>query len=110
MATTQKTLAFGTLTGTALTEIWINAVAAQVQPFLVITNASVNQTKCNVYINSGAADRILTGQVLPGGIGKNWRVVEMYDLRLSGNSSVKLELPNDGTVNYFLSGIEITNA
>jgi len=110
MSTTQKPLAFGTLTGAALSQIWINSVAAQVQPFLVITNASANRTKCNVYIQSGGVDRMLSEQTLPGGLGKSWRVLEMYDLRLASNYSVKLELPAGGTVNYFLSGIEITNA
>lgn len=106
MATTQKRLSFGTVTGTALTHVYTNGTDT-VHPYLVITNTLGAPVEAQVYIETGSVNRILDGDKIAGGNGKRWRVLSVSDLRLGAGDKVYLQLPGGGTVNYFLSGITI---
>lgn len=108
MATLQKPLAWGLLSTTAVTTIYTNSVSgAQVHPFLVITNAGATAVDVTIYGNNNSTDLILAKKKLPPKIGANYRVLEVSDLRMATNYSLKLQV-SGGSINYFLSGVEIT--
>lgn len=105
MAIEQKKFAFGTVSGTGLTSIYTVPTQKTIRPFLVITNTATSLVEAEVSIDDGT-NRVLAVQKIASGEGKNWRVLEMADLRLEAGDQVNLRLISGGPANYFLSGVQ----
>lgn len=108
MARTPKSLAIQTIASSALTALdYVVPTSTTTSASLVLTNGTANTLDISVYINNGADDFLLVNRKIPAGIGKDWRVIEVTDLKLSAGFSVKVQATTSDSFNAFLSGSEV---
>lgn len=75
---------------------------------LVVTNNSGSINTVSIYVNDTISDHLLVTKKLASGLGKTWRVLELSDIKLNAGFELKIKLDSANTVNFNLSGSEIT--
>jgi len=110
MARSPKTLDIRQIESLDLTLLYTVPVNVVTSPKLVLTNASSSIIEIDIIINDTVTDFKFDNLKLPGGIGKNKRVISVSDLKLNTGFKIKVQSTTATAFNVFLSGTEINGS
>lgn len=71
----------------------------------VLTNLTTNDIGVSIYVNDGAADRLIESVTIPAGIGRTKSVFSAYG-SYNGSDVIKLDADSADSFDYIISGRE----
>lgn len=107
MAKISKNLAIGTLTSTALTQLYLVPTGFNTTGHVLsFTNTTATNIVIDIYHNDGSSDILLKTLTLPGGSGVE-RIYEDFQLRtFNAGHALKIQASVASTFNFCVSGAE----